>query len=134
MPAAPSLKLFRPRVDRSVRGLAIQNSELADARQRWSSRFRRLIVNCELPNPGLFPFAGELQGALADGGAEGSVGGDGVEPFGLRLALVSQEVNQTQGLTRSARNSQSLSCSRNRQWINERQPRNPPKVGGVAGG
>ena len=46
-----------------------------------------------------FPFAGELQGALADGFAEGLVGGVGVEPFGLRLALVAQEVNQTQGLT-----------------------------------
>ena len=39
-----------------------------------------------------FPFAGELQGALADGFAEGLVGGEGVEPFGLRLALGSQEV------------------------------------------
>ena len=48
---------------------------------------------------GWFPFAGELQGALADGSAEGLVGGEGVEPFGLRLALVAQEVNQTQGLT-----------------------------------
>ena len=47
----------------------------------------------------LFPIAGELQGALADGFAEGLVGREGVEPFGLRLALVSQEVNQTQGLT-----------------------------------
>ncbi len=45
------------------------------------------------------PIAGELQGALADGGAEGLVGGDGVEPFGLRFVVVSQEVNQTQGLT-----------------------------------
>ena len=32
-----------------------------------------------------FPFAGELQGALADGSAEGLVGGEGVEPFGLRF-------------------------------------------------
>ena len=47
----------------------------------------------------LLPIAGELQGALADGGAEGLVGGEGVEPFGLRLALVTLEVNQTQGLT-----------------------------------
>ena len=46
------------------------------------------------------PIAGELQGALADGFAEGLVGGDDVEPFGLRLALVAQEVNQTQGLAR----------------------------------
>ena len=46
-----------------------------------------------------FPIAGELQGALADGVAEGLVGGEGVEPFGLRLALVKQEVNQTQRLT-----------------------------------
>src|SRR5439155_17835350 len=45
------------------------------------------------------PFVGELQGALADGGAEGLVCRDGVEPFGLGLALVSQEVNQTQSLT-----------------------------------
>ncbi len=44
------------------------------------------------------PIAGELQGALADGGAEGLVGGDGVEPFGLRLVVGSQEVKQTQGL------------------------------------
>ena len=36
---------------------------------------------------------------MADGGAEGLVGGDGVEPFGLRFVVVSQEVNQTQGLT-----------------------------------
>jgi hypothetical protein len=49
----------------------------------------------------LFPFAGELQDALADGFAEGLVGGDGVESAvaELRLALVSQEVNQTQRLT-----------------------------------
>ena len=46
-------------------------------------------------NPNLrLPFAGELQGALADGGAEGLVGGAGVEPFGLRLVVVSQEVKQ----------------------------------------
>ena len=49
--------------------------------------------------PKLFPFAGELQGALADGFAEGLVGGDGVEPFGLRLVVVSQDVKQTQCLT-----------------------------------
>ena len=48
------------------------------------------------------PIASELQGALADGVAEGLVGGEGVEPFGLRLALVSQDVKQTQGLTRSS--------------------------------
>ncbi len=50
---------------------------------------------------GLFPFAGELQGALADPPrrTEGLVGGEGVEPFGLRLALVAQEVNKTQCLT-----------------------------------
>ena len=46
------------------------------------------------------PLAGELQGALADGGAEGWVGGDGGEPFGLRFVVGSQEVNQTQRLTR----------------------------------
>ncbi len=51
----------------------------------------------------LLPFAGELQGALADGGAEGLVGGDGVEPFGLRFVVVSQEVNQTQSLTRQTK-------------------------------
>ena len=49
----------------------------------------------------LFPIAGELQGALADGVAEGLVGGEGVESAAaeLRLALVAQEVNQTQCLT-----------------------------------
>ena len=47
----------------------------------------------------LFPIAGELQGALADEGAEGLVGGDGVEPFGLRLVVGSQDVKQTQRLT-----------------------------------
>ncbi|MCX7418989.1 MAG: hypothetical protein NT013_05550 [Planctomycetia bacterium] len=47
----------------------------------------------------LFPFAGELQGALADGFADGLVRRDGGEPFGLRLALVTQEVNQTQSFT-----------------------------------
>ena len=46
-----------------------------------------------------FPLAGELQIALADGFAEGLVRRDGGEPFGLGLALGSQEVNQTQGLT-----------------------------------
>ena len=45
------------------------------------------------------PPAGELEGALADGGAERLVGGDGVEPFGLRFVVGSQEVKQTQGLT-----------------------------------
>ena len=36
---------------------------------------------------------------MADGFAEGLVRREGSEPFGLRLALVSQEVNQTQCLT-----------------------------------
>ena len=40
----------------------------------------------------LLPLAGELQGALADGFAEGLVRREGGEPFGQRLALVSQEV------------------------------------------
>ena len=47
----------------------------------------RPILNSELPDPGLFPFAGELQGALADGFAEGLVRREGGEPFGQRLAL-----------------------------------------------
>ena len=34
--------------------------------------------------------------------ADRLVGGDGVEPFGLRLVVVSQEVKQAQGLTRSS--------------------------------
>ena len=57
------------------------------------------------PQRHLFPFAGELQGALADGFAEGLVRREGGEPFGLRLALVSQEVRQTQGLTLSSQRS-----------------------------
>lgn len=42
-----------------------------------------------------------MQGALADGGTESLVGREGVESAAaeLRLALVTQEVNQTQGLT-----------------------------------
>ena len=61
----------------------------------------------------LFPFAGELQGALADGFAEGLVRREGGEPFGLRLALVAQEVNQTQCLTlRSQLRSPRLSDSK----------------------
>src|SRR5712691_9668961 len=44
--------------------------------------------------PMLLPVASELQGAVADGGAEGLVCRDGVEPFGLGLALGTQEVNQ----------------------------------------
>ncbi len=48
---------------------------------------------------GLFPLAGELQGAVADGFADRLVRRDGVEPFGLGFALVTQEVNQTQCLT-----------------------------------
>ena len=42
------------------------------------------------------PLVGELQGALADGFADRLVGRDGGEPGGLRLAKVSQDVNQTQ--------------------------------------
>ena len=48
---------------------------------------------------GLFPIAGELQGALADGFAESLVRREGGEPCGLRVDLGSQEVNQTQRLT-----------------------------------
>ena len=46
------------------------------------------------------PFAGELEGALADWLGEGLVRCDGGEPFARRLALGSQTVDQTQGLTR----------------------------------
>ena len=45
------------------------------------------------------PLASELERPLPNCLAERLVGGDGVEPFGLRLVVVSQEVNQTQGLT-----------------------------------
>ena len=45
------------------------------------------------------PFAGELEGALADWLGEGLVRRDGGEPFALRFGLVSQTVDQTQGLT-----------------------------------
>ena len=64
--------------------------------QRLRQRSKAVLTH---RTPKLFPFAGELQGTLADGFAERLVGGVGVEPFGLRLPLVSQEVNQTQGLT-----------------------------------
>ncbi len=46
----------------------------------------------------LFPFAGELEGALADWLGEGLVRRDGGEPFARGLALGSQTVDQTQGL------------------------------------
>ena len=52
-----------------------------------------------MPDPGLFPIAGELEGALADWLGEGLVRGDGGETFARRLALGSQTVEQTQGLT-----------------------------------
>ena len=62
-------------------------------------RRARPILNSELPDPGLFPIAGELQGALADGGAEGLVRREGGETFGLRVDLGSQDVMLTQSLT-----------------------------------
>ena len=46
-----------------------------------------------------FPFAGELEGALADWLGEGLVRCDGGETFDRGLALGSQDVMQTQGLT-----------------------------------
>ena len=49
--------------------------------------------------PKLFPFAGELEGALADWLGEGLVRRDGGETFARGLALGSQTVEQTQGLT-----------------------------------
>jgi len=49
--------------------------------------------------PKLFPLASELECPLPNCLADRLVGGDGVEPFGLRLVVVSQEVNQTQRLT-----------------------------------
>lgn len=53
--------------------------------------------------PKLFPFASELQGALADGFAEGLVGRDDVEPFGLRLVLTLQPTNHAQHATPTPR-------------------------------
>ncbi len=50
----------------------------------------------------LLPLASELERPLPNWLADRLVGGDGVEPFGLRFVVVSQEVNQTQGLTRSS--------------------------------
>ncbi len=47
----------------------------------------------------LFPFAGELEGALADWLGEGLVRCDGGETFARGLALGSQTVDQTQRLT-----------------------------------
>ncbi len=70
-------------------------------------------VRVTTPNLWL-PIAGELQGALADGFAEGLVRREGGEPFGLRLALVSQEVNQTQRLTLRSQLTESVSFKRRR--------------------
>ncbi len=47
----------------------------------------------------LFPFAGELEGALAHWLGEGLVRCDGGETFARGLALGSQTVDQAQGLT-----------------------------------
>ena len=57
-----------------------------------------------------FHSRGELQGALADGFADRLVGRDGGEPGGLRLALVAQEVNQTQSLTLGTQLRRPRSC------------------------
>ena len=46
-----------------------------------------------------FPFAGELEGALADWLGEGLVRRDGGETFARGLALGSQTVDQTQRLS-----------------------------------
>ena len=43
-----------------------------------------------------------MPGALADGFAEGLVGGEGGEPCGLRVDLGSQDVKLTQNCTRRA--------------------------------
>ena len=45
------------------------------------------------------PIASELQGASADGGAEGLVRREGGETFGLRVDLGLQDVKLTLGLT-----------------------------------
>ena len=42
--------------------------------------------------PKRFPFAGELQGALADGFAEGPVRREGGEPLGLRLGSGNSQI------------------------------------------
>ena len=60
--------------------------------------FQPAIRSGRSPNLRL-PFAGELEGALADWLGEGLVRRDGVEPFGRGLALGEQTVDQTQGLT-----------------------------------
>ena len=49
--------------------------------------------------PKLFPLASELERPLPNSLADRLVGGEGVEPFGLRLVVVSQEVKQTQRLS-----------------------------------
>ncbi len=50
-----------------------------------------------MPDPGLFPIAGELEGALADWSAEGLVRREGGETFGLRVDLGSQDANRCCG-------------------------------------
>jgi len=68
----------------------------------------KAVLTHSTPKP--FPFAGKLQGALADGFAEGLVGGEGGETFGLRVDLGSLDVKQTQGLTLRSQ----LRCPRTR--------------------
>ena len=60
--------------------------------------FDRAMWSGRSPNLRL-PFASTLQRSLPNRFTDRLVGGDGVEPFGLRFAVGSQEVNQTQGLT-----------------------------------
>ncbi len=56
------------------------------------------------------PLAGELQGALTDGFADGLIGGNGGEPFGLGLDSGTQKADQTQRLTLRSQ----LRCARPR--------------------
>ena len=63
------------------------------ARRMWESLRRFLRWHFWLP------LASELERPLPNCLADRLVGGDGVEPFGLRFVVGSQEVNQTQGFT-----------------------------------
>ena len=58
-----------------------------------------IVTETRVGRQRLLPFAGELEGALADWLGEGLVRRDGGEPFARGLALGSQTVDQTQGLT-----------------------------------
>ena len=66
---------------------------------RWQHSYSEYLTAVPSLDALRLPFAGELEGALADWLGEGLVRRDGGETFARGLALGSQTVDQTQRLT-----------------------------------